>query len=181
MITPPSWIQQQHLVDTGRPRQMNRTGETRVSLLQLFHFDRCSSFREFLLNVLGFLFRHALFHRFGSAIHQILGFLQSQAGDFAYRLNDVNLVCAHFLEHNREFSLLLDRSRPCRRAAAARYHYGGRRRSRNRYALTNVLSSSALPMYRISVIALCSASSVAVPRSSRLTGNLYLVPSTSTS
>src|SRR5437867_1409525 len=32
MITPPSSIQQQHLVDTGRPRQMNRTGETRVSL-----------------------------------------------------------------------------------------------------------------------------------------------------
>src|SRR5439155_19702142 len=52
--------------------------------------------------------------------------------------------------------------------------------NQNRYALTNVLSSSALRIYRISVIALCSASSVAVPRSSRLTGNLYLVPSTST-
>src|SRR5437660_12574520 len=131
MITPPSWIQQQRLMETARPRPVNWTGETPVSPLQLFHFDRCSSFRELLLNVLGFLLRHALFHRLGSAIHQILGFLQAQAGYFAYRLNHVNLVCAHFLEHNREFSLLLDRTRPCRRAAAARYHYRGRGSSRD--------------------------------------------------
>src|SRR2546426_906961 len=137
--TPPSWIQQQHLMETGRPRPVNWTGETPVSPLQLFYFDRCSSFRELLLNVLGFLLRYALFHGLGSAIHQILGFFQAQAGDFAYRLNHVNLVRAHFLEHNREFSLLLGRSRTRRRTAATRYHYGGRSRSRNAETLFQFL------------------------------------------
>src|SRR5207245_11393687 len=42
--------------------------------------------------------------------------------------------------------------------------------NQNRYALTNVLSSSALRLYRLSVTAFCSASNVAVPRFSRLTG-----------
>src|SRR5215831_14089437 len=45
--------------------------------------------------------------------------------------------------------------------------YGGN----SHHALTNVLSSSAFRMYRISVIALCSESNVAVPKSSKLTGN----------
>src|SRR5438046_9283294 len=111
MMSPPSWSRHQPLMETGRPRPVNCTGETPVSSVQLFYFDRCSSFRELLLNVLGFLLRYALFHGLGSAIHQILGFFQAQAGDFAYRLNHVTLVLAHFLEHNRQFSLLLVRSR----------------------------------------------------------------------
>src|SRR3989441_10956352 len=110
MITPPSWIQQQHLMETGRPRPVNWTGETPVSPLQLFYFDRCSSFRELLLNVLGFLLRYALFHGLGSAIHQILGFFQAQAGDSPNALNNVNLFAAPFLDHNPKFSFSLARS-----------------------------------------------------------------------
>src|SRR5436853_7899979 len=107
MITPPSWIQQQHLMETGRPRPVNWTGETPVSPLQLFYFDRSSSFRELLLNVLGFLLRYALFHGLGSAIHQILGIFQAQARSFAYTRNHVTLPPPTLLYDNCDSSLLL--------------------------------------------------------------------------
>jgi len=47
-------------------------------------------------------------------------------------------------------------------------------------AFTNVLSSSAFRMYRMSVIAFISANSEAPPMSSRLTGNVHFVPLTVT-
>src|SRR5215472_7969708 len=47
---------------------------------------------ELLLDRRGFVLVHAFLDGLGRAVHQVLGFLQAQAGDFANRLDDVNLV-----------------------------------------------------------------------------------------
>src|SRR5437773_12468705 len=105
MITPPSWIQQQHLMETGRPRPVNWTGETPVSLLQLFYFDRCSSFRELLLNVVGFFLRFVLFFVLGIAFLHIFALFLGLSGFFVYLLFLLTLVRALFCEHIRYLRL----------------------------------------------------------------------------
>src|SRR6202034_4678929 len=76
----------------------------------------------------------------GRAVHQILGFLQAQAGDLADRLDHVDFVRADFRENDGEFRLLFRRTR--RRAAArraARHHRGRRRSRRNSEGLFHFL------------------------------------------
>src|SRR4051794_8707756 len=58
----------------------------------LFHFDSRAGVDELLLDGCGFVLADAFLYRLGSAIHQVLGFLQAQAGDFANRFDDVDLI-----------------------------------------------------------------------------------------
>src|ERR1700677_1959301 len=74
----------------------------------LFYFDGCANIGEFLGDGSSFVLANAFLHRLRSAIHQILGFLQAEAGDFAYRLDDIDLVRAGAGQHHGELSLLFD-------------------------------------------------------------------------
>src|SRR3981189_1559594 len=86
----------------------------------LFHFDNSARFRELLLNGLRFVLGNAFLDALGSAIHQILGFFQAEAGNFPYCLDYIDLVSAHFLQDNRKLGLFLRRSRcPSRPPAPA--------------------------------------------------------------
>src|SRR5471032_698641 len=78
------------------------------------HFYTRANVGEFLGDGRGFVLAQALFYGLGSAVHQILGFLQTQAGDFANRLDDVDLVGAGRRQNHGEFGLLFNH-----RAAAA--------------------------------------------------------------
>src|SRR5262245_61947069 len=69
----------------------------------LLHFHTGARIDELLLNGRSFVFAHALFDRLGGSIDQILGFFQSEAGDFAYGLDYVNLICARGSEDHRKF------------------------------------------------------------------------------
>src|SRR5436305_15278817 len=72
---------------------------------KLFHFDGRTGVSELLLDVLGFVLGHALFDRLGSAIDQILGFYQAQAGDFTDGLDDFVLLRANILQDDAKFGL----------------------------------------------------------------------------
>src|SRR6185503_802389 len=70
--------------------------------------------------------------RLGRALDEILGFLQTQAGDFADDLDDLDLVPARFGERDVELGLLFDRGRGrAASAARARSRYGDGRRGRD--------------------------------------------------
>src|SRR3977135_3780495 len=86
----------------------------------LFHFDNSARFRELLLDRLRFVLGNAFLDALGSAIHQVLGFFQAEAGDFPYCLDYIDLVSAHFLQDNGKLGLFFRRS-PCpsRRSAPA--------------------------------------------------------------
>ena len=81
----------------------------------LLDFDGRDAF-ELLLDGLGLVLGRVLLQRLGSAVDQVLGFLQAERSDFAYRLDGVDLVGAGILEDDLELGLLLDR-RSRRRAA----------------------------------------------------------------
>ena len=74
---------------------------------------------NFFSMVCRFFLRDVLLQGLGSAVDQVLGFLQTERGDLAYRLDGVDLIGAGILQDDGELGLLLDRSR-CRRAAACR-------------------------------------------------------------
>src|SRR5438105_3731267 len=90
--------------------QDDASGLKRPAKTALLHFDRSSSIGELLLDGLRFFLGDSLFHRLGSAVDQVLGFFQAQGGDFAYGLDDIDLICAYVLKNDREFGLLFGRS-----------------------------------------------------------------------
>src|SRR5690348_16438542 len=112
------------------PRPKGRAGpETRWNA-RLLDLHLGARFLELLLDGRGFVLVDAFFYGLGRAIHQILGFFQAQAGDFADRLDDVDLVAAHFGEHDGEFRLLFrwcSTATPRRSAARRNYRRGSRR------------------------------------------------------
>lgn len=61
--------------------------------------------------------RDVLLQGLGSAVDQVLGFLQAKSGDFAYSLDGVDLVRACILEDDGELGLLFCRCRCCCTAA----------------------------------------------------------------
>ena len=65
---------------------------------------------NFLLDGLGFVLGNAFFNGLRRAIHQVLGFFQSKTGDFAYRLDNIDLVGAHCGQNDGKFRLFLGRS-----------------------------------------------------------------------
>ena len=82
---------------------------------------------ELFLDLGGFVLGDAFLDDLGSAVDQVLGFLEAQAGDdLADRLDDVQLVGAGFGELDVEFGLLFDGGG---RGGAAS---GGQRRRRRR-------------------------------------------------
>src|ERR1700738_3627682 len=95
---------------------------------RLLDFDFGAGFFELLLDSRRFVLINALFDGLGRAVYQVLGFLQTQAGDFANRLDDVDLVAAHIGENDGELRLLFRRGRARRRSAATTSHHGGRGR-----------------------------------------------------
>src|SRR5690348_16634340 len=63
-------------------------------------------FFELLFDRRGLVLVDAFLDGLRRAIHQVLGFFQAQARDFADRLDDVDLVAADIGEHDGEFRLL---------------------------------------------------------------------------
>src|ERR1035441_3966314 len=63
-------------------------------LAVLLHFDRGAGVDELLLDRLRLFLADAFLHRLGSAIDQVFGFLQTEAGDFANSLDHVDFICA---------------------------------------------------------------------------------------
>src|SRR5688572_2480373 len=76
----------------------------------LLNFDCCAGFSEFLLNVFCFVFGYAFLNRLRSRLNQILGFLQSKAGNFANGFDDADFVSADRSENDVELGPLLDGS-----------------------------------------------------------------------
>src|SRR5690348_2729367 len=105
--------------------------------LKLLDFYGGDAF-ELLLDGLGVFLAHVLLQRLRSAVHQVLGFLQTQGGDFAHRLDRADLVRARILQDDGELGLLhcLRGRRP---RASAGNHHRGRRRRRNAKALFELL------------------------------------------
>src|SRR6202163_3766863 len=98
----------------------------RARIAGLLDFDFSADVFELFLDRGRFVLVYALFDRLGSAVNQVLGFFEAQAGDFTDGLDHVDLVRAHVGEHNGELRLLLDWSRAACRTAA-RHHYRRRR------------------------------------------------------
>ena len=63
---------------------------------------------EFGLHILGFRLRYGLTNRLRSGFDEFLRLLQTETGDFANCLDDVDLVGAHFNQFHVELGLLLD-------------------------------------------------------------------------
>src|SRR5947208_2578382 len=89
-----------------------------------------AGFLELLLGGLGVGLGNAFLDGLRSAVDEVLGFLQAQAGQLADRLDDLHLVGADLGQHDREFGLLFGdgSSSAAATAAAARR---GHRRSRD--------------------------------------------------
>src|SRR6516162_8473353 len=76
-------------------------------LPRLLDLDGGASRGELVLDLLGVVLVDAFLDRLRSALHQVLGLLQAQAGDGADLLDDVDLVGARVREDDRELGLLL--------------------------------------------------------------------------
>src|SRR5579862_4495992 len=122
------------------PARSERKRVARARKTPSFHLDHSPGLGELLPDGLRLFLGDAFLDGLGSAIHQVLGLLQAQAGDFAHRLDDIDLIRAHFLEHDAELGLLLGRSRTRRRPCAAAGHDHRRGRGRgNAQALLQLL------------------------------------------
>src|SRR5699024_9977934 len=74
----------------------------------LLDFDSRADLGELLLDVLGGFLGDSLLDGLRAVVHQILGFLQAQAGaHFADDLDDLDLLGADILEDDVELGLLL--------------------------------------------------------------------------
>src|SRR3989441_12182365 len=60
-------------------------------------------------SLLGLGLADFLLHRFGGAVNEVLGFLQTQPGEFADDLDDLDLLVADGFEDGVELRLLLHR------------------------------------------------------------------------
>src|SRR5207302_8117051 len=74
----------------------------------LLDFDRRADLGQLGLDRLGLLLGDLLLDRLGGAVDQILGLLQAEPGQFAYHLDDLDLLVADRLEDGIELRLLLD-------------------------------------------------------------------------
>src|SRR5659263_305267 len=81
-------------------------GLRRVGLL--LDLDDRAGLLELLLDVLGLVLGHALLHRVGSLVDQVLGLLEAQAGQRADDLDHLDLLVADTGQDDIELGLLLD-------------------------------------------------------------------------
>jgi hypothetical protein len=84
----------------------------------LLEFDACAGFLELLLELFGFLFGDTLFDGGGSLFDGSFGLFESQTGDGADDLDDVNLLRTGRGQNDVEFGLLFGRLGCCAGAAA---------------------------------------------------------------
>src|SRR3954451_10366112 len=89
-------------------------------LVVLLYFDGRTGIRELLADSLGFVLVYALFDGLWSAVNEVLGFLQTKTGHFAFLLDNVDLVCARGGKDPRKCGLFLARSSRSRPAASTR-------------------------------------------------------------
>src|SRR5438309_1511260 len=75
----------------------------------LFNLDSGAGVLELFLDGRRFFLGHSFLNGLRSALHEILGFLQAQAGNLAHHLDHVDLLIPHGGEDNAEFGLLLGR------------------------------------------------------------------------
>src|SRR5262249_54969036 len=94
-------------VSRFRPKTPVNSSLGPTPLFALLDFDLGTGVFNLFLDRGGLVLVDPLFDRFWRAIDQILGFLQPETGDFADRLDHVDLVRAHLGQHHREFRLLL--------------------------------------------------------------------------
>src|SRR6185312_6990104 len=88
-----------------------RTGGFESEPRVLLDLDFRADFLELLLDGRGLVLVHAFLDRLGRALDEVLGFLQTEAGDLADDLDHVDLVAADFGQRHREVRLLLGRGR----------------------------------------------------------------------
>src|ERR1700760_2894123 len=107
----------------------------------LLDFDSGDTF-ELLGDRSRVILRHILLQGLGSAVDQVLGFLQAKSGDFAYSLDGIDLIRAGILQDDGELGLFFSRGRTrCRAAACGRGCCNGRR-CRDAKALFELLDQS---------------------------------------
>src|SRR6266545_4708387 len=75
---------------------------------RLLEVDACAGPLELGLGLVGLLLGHALEHRLGRRVDQVLGLLQAEAGERADLLDDLDLLLAGGGEDDVELGLLLD-------------------------------------------------------------------------
>src|SRR5919204_1058816 len=113
-------------IDAGSAGRQARGEEgPRLRPLRLLELDLGAGLFQLRLDLVGLFLGRALLDRVGSAVDQVLGLLQAQAGDRANDLDHLDLLVAGVGEHDVEGGLLLRR----RCAVAARR---GRARGRHR-------------------------------------------------
>ena len=80
----------------------------------LFQFYFCANFFQLLLDRFRFFLFHAFFYVGRSSVYQFLRFFQSQAGNFSYRLDNLDLFAAYFSQNYVELALFVrSASRAC--------------------------------------------------------------------
>src|SRR5690606_24949634 len=75
---------------------------------RLLDLDLGASFFELLLQRFGISLRHAFFHSLRSAVDQVFGFLQAQAGGSTHNLDGLDLLLASSHENDVKLGLLFD-------------------------------------------------------------------------
>ncbi len=78
-------------------RPSRKDGRRMPGHTPLLNFHSGAGIGELLLNVLRLFLGDTLFYRFRSAIYQVFGLLQAEAGHLTYRLDHVDLIGPHFL------------------------------------------------------------------------------------
>src|SRR5207249_3310162 len=82
-----------------KPRaQSPKPGREAAKAAELLDFDLGADVFELFLDRCGFVLRNPFLDRLGSALHEIFRFLQTEAGDFADNLNDIDLIGTDFGE-----------------------------------------------------------------------------------
>src|SRR6185503_17904454 len=81
-------------------------GNSTRSASLLLQLDLGAGVLELLLDLGSLVLRHVSLHFLGSALDQVLGFLEAKAGDGTHFLDDVDLLVAGVGQDDREFGLL---------------------------------------------------------------------------
>src|SRR5690606_20131021 len=93
------------------PATRGPAGETaRRNLRCLLQFDLGAGSLELSLDLLGIGLGNGFLYGLRSALDQVLGFLEAEAGDGAHFLDDVDLLGASVGQHHVKLGLLLGRS-----------------------------------------------------------------------
>lgn len=77
---------------------------------KLFDFYGSANFFQLLLDFFGFCLFYAFLQSLRSVVYNFLRFLQTQAGDFSYNLDNLNLFSANGSQNYVEFALFVSSS-----------------------------------------------------------------------